>query len=51
MWKHLQAAVHAYTESDPSIQDLARKLNKDLDEATIPPRVAANILFEKIKQR
>jgi LAO/AO transport system kinase len=51
MWKHLQAAVHAYTESDPSLQNLARKLNKELDEATIPPRVAANILFEKIKQR
>lgn len=51
MWKHLQAAVHSYTESDPSLQDLARKLDRELDEATLPPRVAANILFEKLKQR
>jgi LAO/AO transport system kinase len=51
MWKHLQAAVHEYTERDPSLQDFARKLDKELDEATIPPRVAANILFDKLKRR
>lgn len=51
MWKHLQAAVHEYTERDPSLQDLATKLNEELDSSTIPPRVAANILFEKLKQR
>jgi LAO/AO transport system kinase len=51
MWKNLQTAVHEYTESDPGLQALAKRLHDDLNEATIPPRVAASILFNKLKQR
>jgi LAO/AO transport system kinase len=51
MWKHLQAAVHEYTESDDSLQKLANKLHNQLDRESIPPRVAATILFDKLKSR
>ena len=51
MWKHLQSAVYDYTETDINLQILARDLHKKLDEESIPPRVAANVLFDKLKSR
>lgn len=49
MWKHLQSAVHDYTESDSKLQKLANELHHQLDNESIPPRVAASILFDKLK--
>lgn len=51
MWKHLQSAVHDYTETDNKLQKLANDLHRQLDEENIPPRVAANILFDKLRSR
>lgn len=51
MWKHLQSAVHDYTETDNKLQKLANDLHHQLDEENIPPRVAASILFDKLKSR
>jgi LAO/AO transport system kinase len=51
MWKHLQSAVHDYTETDINLQKLANELHKQLDNENIPPRVAASILFDKLKSR
>lgn len=51
VWKHLQVAVHELTENDKELQDLAKKIYLKLDDGIIPPRVAANLLFERIKHR
>ena len=51
MWKHLQSAVHDYTETDNNLQKLAKDLHQQLDKESIPPRVAASILFDKLKSR
>lgn len=51
MWKHLQATVHDYIQNDKVLQKVGHDLHTQLDDDCIPPRVAASILFDKIRYR
>lgn len=50
MWKHLQLAVQEYTAKDPALRDLADTLLQELDDGSIPPRVAATVLLQHLKR-
>lgn len=49
MWKNVQVAVQESTSRDPALQESADTLHNALDEGAIPPRVAATILLQKLK--